>query len=151
MKFYYSAKRALLFISLCCLSAPAIAACSDEELLEYTRVDDALMEYKESFKKTKPALDKAAKSNSREDLAKYCQIERQNNQLSLEWISIDDKIKKACPVFYSKSKGGNEGSLANKDVQEKYMPVVFDNTDRVMGYGSKFYEQTLDDLGTGQF
>ena len=31
------------------------------------------------------------------------------------------------------------------------MPVVFDNTDRVMGYGSKFYEQTLDDLGTGQF
>ena len=53
--------------------------------------------------------------------------------------------------FYKIRKGGNEGSLANKDVQEKYMPVVFDNTDRVMGYGSKFYEQTLDDLGTGQF
>jgi len=53
--------------------------------------------------------------------------------------------------FYKIRKGGNEGNLANKDVQEKYMPVVFDNTDRVMGYGSKFYEQTLDDLGTGQF
>ena len=31
------------------------------------------------------------------------------------------------------------------------MPVVFDNTDRVTGYGQKFYEQTLSDLGTGQF
>ena len=28
---------------------------------------------------------------------------------------------------------------------------VFDNTDRVMGYGRKFYDQTLTDLGTGQF
>ena len=124
MKFYYSAKRALLFISLCCLSAPAIAACSDQELLEYDRVDDALMEYKESFKKTKPALDKAAKSNSREDLAKYCQIERQNNQLSLEWISIDDKIKKACPVFYSKSKGGNEGRKMFNNNQPRHQKVV---------------------------
>lgn len=33
----------------------------------------------------------------------------------------------------------------------KTAPVVFDNTDRVTGYGQKFYEQTLSDLGTGQF
>ena len=49
-------------------------------------------------------------------------------------------------------KGGtNEGPLANKDIEQLYMPVVFDNTDRVMGYGRKFYDQTLSDLGTGQF
>lgn len=53
--------------------------------------------------------------------------------------------------FYKIRKGGNEGVLSDKDVEKKYMPVVFDNTDRVMGYGSKFYDQTLADLGTGQF
>ncbi|MBL6827643.1 MAG: hypothetical protein ISQ76_04185 [Opitutales bacterium] len=54
--------------------------------------------------------------------------------------------------FYKIRKGGtNEGPLANKDIEQLYMPVVFDNTDRVMGYGRKFYEQTLSDLGTGQF
>ena len=53
--------------------------------------------------------------------------------------------------FYKIRKGGNEGTLSDKDVEKKYMPVVFDNTDRVMGYGSKFYDQTLSDLGAGQF
>jgi outer membrane protein assembly factor BamE (lipoprotein component of BamABCDE complex) len=53
--------------------------------------------------------------------------------------------------FYKIRKGGNEGTLANKDIEQRYMPVVFDNTDRVMGYGRKFYDQTLSDLGSGQF
>ena len=54
--------------------------------------------------------------------------------------------------FYKIRKGGtNAGPLANKDIEQLYMPVVFDNTDRVMGYGRKFYDQTLSDLGTGQF
>jgi outer membrane protein assembly factor BamE (lipoprotein component of BamABCDE complex) len=53
--------------------------------------------------------------------------------------------------FYKWRKGGNEGTLANKDIEQRYMPVVFDNTDRVMGYGRKFYDQTLSDLGSGQF
>ena len=54
--------------------------------------------------------------------------------------------------FYKIRKGGtDDGPLANKDIEQLYMPVVFDNTDRVMGYGRKFYEQTLSDLGTGQF
>ncbi len=53
--------------------------------------------------------------------------------------------------FYKIRKGGTEGTLANKDIEQRYMPVVFDNTDRVMGYGRKFYDQTLSDLGTGQF
>ena len=52
---------------------------------------------------------------------------------------------------YKIKKGGKSGSLANKEVEQNYMPVVFDNTDRVMGYGQKFYDQTLSDLGTGQF
>ena len=52
---------------------------------------------------------------------------------------------------YKIKKGGKAGSLANKEVEDNYMPVVFDNTDRVMGYGQKFYDQTLSDLGTGQF
>ena len=53
--------------------------------------------------------------------------------------------------FYKFQKGGNEGTLANKDIEQRYMPVVFDNTDRVMGYGRKFYDQTISDLGSGQF
>ncbi|MEC8420655.1 MAG: hypothetical protein VXZ32_05990 [Verrucomicrobiota bacterium] len=54
--------------------------------------------------------------------------------------------------FYKIRKGGSkEGPLANQDIENLYMPVVFDNTDRVMGYGRKFYDQTLTDLGTGQF
>ena len=53
--------------------------------------------------------------------------------------------------FYKIRKGGNVGTLANKDIEQRYMPVVFDNTDRVMGYGRKFYDQTLSDLGSGQF
>ena len=53
--------------------------------------------------------------------------------------------------FYKIRKGGNEGSLSDKEVEKRYMPVVFDNTDRVMGYGSKFYDQTISDLGAGQF
>jgi hypothetical protein len=52
---------------------------------------------------------------------------------------------------YKIKKGGKSGTLANKEVESNYMPVVFDNTDRVMGYGQKFYDQTLSDLGTGQF
>jgi len=45
--------------------------------------------------------------------------------------------------FYKITKGGRVGTLADKDIEARYMPVVFDNTDRVMGYGRKFYEQTL--------
>ena len=47
--------------------------------------------------------------------------------------------------------GNNLGTLSDKEVEKNYMPVVFDNTDRVMGYGRKFYDQTISDLGAGQF
>jgi hypothetical protein len=52
---------------------------------------------------------------------------------------------------YKIRKGAKGGTLANSEVENSLMPVVFDNTDRVMGYGTKFYEQTLNDLGSGQF
>lgn len=52
---------------------------------------------------------------------------------------------------YKTTKGGNKGTLADKSVDQTYTPVVFDNTDRVIGYGEKFYAQTLSDLGAGQF
>ena len=52
---------------------------------------------------------------------------------------------------YKIRKGEADGFLADKNVELNYMPVVFDNTDRVMGYGQKFYNQTLKDLGAGQF
>ena len=54
--------------------------------------------------------------------------------------------------FYKIRKGGSkDGPLANQDIEQLYMPIVFDNSDRVMGYGRKFYEQTLSELGAGQF
>ena len=52
---------------------------------------------------------------------------------------------------YKTRKGGGQGTLADKSVDQTYTPVVFDNTDRVIGYGDKFYVQTLSDLGAGQF
>ena len=30
--------------------------------------------------------------------------------------------------FYKIRKGGSEGTLANKDIEQRYMPVAFDNT-----------------------
>jgi len=52
---------------------------------------------------------------------------------------------------YKTRKGGGARTLADKAVDQTYTPVVFDNTDRVIGYGDKFYSQTLTDLGAGQF
>jgi hypothetical protein len=53
--------------------------------------------------------------------------------------------------FYKTKTGSDAGTLADKKVEELYTPVVFENTDRVSGYGRKMYEQTLSDLGAGQF
>ena len=52
---------------------------------------------------------------------------------------------------YKTRKGGSQGTLADKSISQTYTPIVFDNTDRVIGYGDKFYAQTLSDLGAGQF
>ena len=108
MKSYFSAKRAFLFISLCCLSAPAIAECSNDELLEYARVDEVLAEYKDSYIEANLAFKKYNETNAVEDATKYCQLHRQNLQLSQEWLSIDAEIEEACPIFYRKG-GENDG------------------------------------------
>ena len=42
------------------------------------------------------------------------------------------KVMTGSVWFYKIRKGGTEGTLANKDIEQRYMPVVFDNTDRVM-------------------
>lgn len=101
MKFYPSAKQAFMFISLCCLSAPAVAACSNDELRKYVKVDNILEDYKEVFVKARRAYEQATESESRADAVKYCQLERQMNNLSLEWLSLDRKLKQACPIFYA--------------------------------------------------
>ena len=53
--------------------------------------------------------------------------------------------------FYKTQTGPESGVFSNEVIKRQYTPVVFDNTDRVIGYGWKFYEQTLSDLGTGQY
>ena len=53
--------------------------------------------------------------------------------------------------FYKYKKGPDQGTLANKDVQKNYMPVVFDSNDRVIGYGYEFYKNTMEQLGSGPY
>jgi outer membrane protein assembly factor BamE (lipoprotein component of BamABCDE complex) len=53
--------------------------------------------------------------------------------------------------FYKYRAGTDEGTLANRDVEKKYMPVVFDSNDRVIGYGYEFYKNTIEQLGSGPF
>lgn len=53
--------------------------------------------------------------------------------------------------FYQTKDGGEFGTLNDRHVQERYTPVVFGNTDHVIGYGPKFYDQTIKDLGTGNY
>ena len=53
--------------------------------------------------------------------------------------------------FYQSEKGNTESFVSKNELLKFCTPIVFDNTDRVTGYGQKFYEQTLSDLGTGQF
>ena len=49
--------------------------------------------------------------------------------------------------------GGTAGSnpLLDGDDDKNFTPVVFDISHRVTGFGQKFYDRTIQDLGTGQF
>ena len=53
--------------------------------------------------------------------------------------------------FYKFRSGGNDGTLADRDVEKNYMPVVFDSSDRVIGFGYKFYASTMEQLGSGPY
>ena len=58
-----------------------------------------------------------------------------------ELVGIANVVKDTIGVCLEvqNSKGGGQGTLADKSVDQTYTPVVFDNTDRVIGYGDKFY------------
>ncbi|MBG28597.1 MAG: hypothetical protein CMI31_01160 [Opitutae bacterium] len=53
--------------------------------------------------------------------------------------------------FYKTATGGGVNVLLDGNEEENFTPVVFDNSNRVTGYGWKFYSQTIRDYGTGQF
>ena len=95
MRLHSSAKLLVVLISLCCISSPVMADCSDDELNKYIRMDDILIGYKELFKEAERVHSK------RHDVVTYCRLQRRLNKLSLEWLSVDKKLKEACPVFYS--------------------------------------------------
>ena len=118
-------KRALIFISMCCLSAPAIAACSKDELQKFDKLDDILVDYKELFKKGRQALDQATKSESTADAIKYCELEWEMNELSLQWLKLDRLLKETCPIFYTKwiIEGEEARDLFNNN-QPRHQAVV---------------------------
>ena len=53
--------------------------------------------------------------------------------------------------FYKYRPGNNEGTLADRNVEKNYMPVVFDSSDRLIGYGYEFYKNTMEHLGSGPY
>jgi hypothetical protein len=53
--------------------------------------------------------------------------------------------------FYKYRPGGEEGTLADSNVEKNYMPVVFDSSDRLIGYGYEFYKNTMEQLGSGPY
>lgn len=100
-----SVKRALIFISVCCLLAPPVSACSKDELEEYVNMDKILVDYKYIFPKAKEAhshLGKqiAAETATETDVVRVCALEEQMNNLSLSWLRLDKQLEKTCPLFY---------------------------------------------------
>ena len=53
--------------------------------------------------------------------------------------------------FYRTASGGGVNVLLEGDDDKNFTPVVFDISHRVTGFGKKFYDQSIRDLGTGQF
>ena len=51
--------------------------------------------------------------------------------------------------FYQYRKGNSQSFISKQDLLKFCTPIVFDNTDRVLGYGEKVYTSTLEDLGDG--
>ena len=52
--------------------------------------------------------------------------------------------------FYRTATGGG-GAILGGEEDNDFTPIVFDNSHKVTGFGQKFYSQTIQDLGTGQF
>jgi hypothetical protein len=102
MKFNSLAKRAFLLISLCCLSAPAVAECSkDEYEFQTFTLKRIFTEQIDLDEKRLEAGRKFAKSNSSEDEAKYCQIRKRMNKINRAYLSVDTALEKSCPFIYN--------------------------------------------------
>lgn len=97
-----AAKRVLMFIFMCCLSVPPVFACSNKELKKYAKLDDILVEYKELYPKFVEAYKKTVETDLMTDAVRVCKVSRELNNLSLEWLGLDQKLERACPVFYVK-------------------------------------------------
>jgi|TARA_B100000900_G_scaffold336187_1_gene297902 outer membrane protein assembly factor BamE (lipoprotein component of BamABCDE complex) len=122
-----------ILLSLICLASLAFAACSGGSANPFAGKDRQVDENIEN-------LMGLAVGMTKNQVYELCGVA--NYIEGYDWGSV---------WFYQYRKGNTDGPLAKKEIQQLYMPVVYDNTDRVTGYGQKFYEQTLSDLGTGQF
>ena len=97
MKFDSLAKRTFLFISLCCLSAPAMAECSkDEYEFQLGTLKSIWTELIDLGDKKMEAVKKD------EGQAKFCQIEKRMQQLNRAYLSVDTALEKSCPSNYEK-------------------------------------------------
>ena len=124
MKFNSLAKRAFLLISLCCLTTPAIAECSkDEYEFQTGNLMSIFTEQKDLSVSYKKAGKKFAKSNSSEDLAKYCQINKRTNQLNRAYLSVDTALEKSCPFNYN----SNQSQWEKIEITTSNMGLYFKN------------------------
>lgn len=122
-----------IFFSLVCLGFVLLAACTGRSANPFAGKDRQVDENIEN-------LMGLAVGMTKNQVYELCGVA--NYIEGYDWGSV---------WFYQYRKGNTDGPLAKKEIQQLYMPVVYDNTDRVTGYGQKFYEQTLSDLGSGQF
>ena len=122
-----------IFFSLACLGFVLLAACTGRSVNPFAGKDRQVDENIEN-------LMGLAVGMTKNQVYELCGVA--NYIEGYDWGSV---------WFYQYRKGNTDGPLAKKEIQQLYMPVVYDNTDRVTGYGQKFYEQTLSDLGSGQF
>ena len=122
-----------IFFSLVCLGFVLLAACTGRSAHPFAGKDRQVDENIEN-------LMGLAVGMTKNQVYELCGVA--NYIEGYDWGSV---------WFYQYRKGNTDGPLAKKEIQQLYMPVVYDNTDRVTGYGQKFYEQTLSDLGSGQF
>ena len=122
MKFDSLAKRTFLFISLCCLSAPAIAECSKDEY------EFQLGTLKSIWTELKDLSDKKMEVVKKDEgQAKFCQIEKRLKQLNRAYLSVDTALEKSCPSNYEKYRSTLKNSrdifIKGKSMHQKNVDI----------------------------
>ena len=122
MKFDSLAKRTFLFISLCCLSAPAVAECSKDEY------EFQLGTLKSIFTELKDLGDKKMEVVKKDEgQAKFCQIEKRMKQLNRAYLSVDTALEKSCPSNYEKYRSnfkiGRDICIKAKSIHQKNVDI----------------------------